>query len=450
VSDKVRLFIAAGVLALLAAFALGGVWIGKRLWPYGLVQQALDEWTFQQNTDFGTKPSWAMPIAHAGDGVVVNEAGRPAPGLTLIGGMFRNGLEIRLVDLDGKAVNTWPLDFHRVWPEPTHIFPQSVIPKFKFGYNVHGLLAEPDGDVVFNFDGLGLVKMNRCGAVQWKIDRRTHHSITPDGQGGYWALAHRDIRDLDPHMVLPARGTGRAPRSFDDSYNEYENLLLHIDADGKVIKEFSLLASLFKVATWPELFEVADPESKRHDPMHVNDIEIVTRELARRIPAAKPGDLLLSIRNLHMLAIIDPQTEEFVWRRTGPWVRQHDVDILPDGRLSLYDNNDNHSYNRNLELPGSRIVQFAPDTGQARQVIPTQTNDYYFYSRIYGRHQYLPNGDMLVIEPLFGNVMEFAQDGKIVWQYVAPVDDKRAAIITEAQRFAPGYFTVADWSCPAQ
>jgi hypothetical protein len=65
-----------------------------------------------------------------------------------------------------------------------------------------------------------------------------------------------------------------------------------------------------------------------------------------------------------------------------------------------------------------------------------------------GRHQYLPNGDLLVLESLFGSVTEFAPDGALVWQYVQPLDDKWAAIIGEAERYPPDFFKVSNWSCP--
>ncbi len=458
VSDKTRIFAALAFLFALFVFAGGAFWASHKLWPYALIADAGEQFAFMRRTDFGEKPEWGWPVTREGEGVTVNLEGRPAPGATLIAGAFADGQAVRLLDLDGRVIREWPARFEEIWPDPQHIFPKSHIPTYKFGYGVHGLLADPNGDILVNFEELGMAKLDRCGTVLWTLDRRTHHAVTKAPDGTYWVLANRDVRELDAALVWPPRAPGGLPRrgssldpsppkSFGGDFANYEDLLLHVSADGQVIGEFSILSALIEAAEWSEISQGFNPADR--DPTHTNDVEIVTPALAARIAPAKAGDLLINMHNVDMLAVISAESGKMVWRAKGPWVHAHDPDILPDGTISLFDNNDNYWWGAAQHRPGSRIVQFAPDTRAARVVIPSERNDFHFYTRIHGNHQYLPNGDILVVEALAGNVMEFAPDGALVWQYVQKIDEETAAWISEAHRYPPDYFTVTDWACPA-
>ena len=71
-----------------------------------------------------------------------------------------------------------------------------------------------------------------------------------------------------------------------------------------------------------------------HDPIHLNDIEPVLADG----PYWKKGDLFLSLRNVSAVMLYRPSTDEIVWIKRGPWIAQHDVDILDDHRIGIYDN----------------------------------------------------------------------------------------------------------------
>ena len=46
---------------------------------------------------------------------------------------------------------------------------------------------------------------------------------------------------------------------------------------------------------------------------------VLTAEQAKAIPNAKEGDILLSMRNVNMLAVLDPQEQKIVWAMVGSW-----------------------------------------------------------------------------------------------------------------------------------
>jgi hypothetical protein len=51
-------------------------------------------------------------------------------------------------------------------------------------------------------------------------------------------------------------------------------------------------------------------------------------------------------------------------------------------------------------------------------------------------------------EAMAGRAIEVDAGGSVVWEFLNNYDKDSAAVITEATRYAPDYFTVRDWSCP--
>ena len=47
---------------------------------------------------------------------------------------------------------------------------------------------------------------------------------------------------------------------------------------------------------------------------------------------------MISLRDPNALVIINIETEEVLWYGEGIWKKQHDPDILADGRVLLFDN----------------------------------------------------------------------------------------------------------------
>lgn len=71
------------------------------------------------------------------------------------------------------------------------------------------------------------------------------------------------------------------------------------------------------------------------DPIHLNDVQPVLTDG----PYWKKGDLFLSLRNLNTVFLFRPSNDSILWLRTGPFLAQHDVDILTDSTISIFNNN---------------------------------------------------------------------------------------------------------------
>jgi hypothetical protein len=113
------------------------------------------------------------------------------------------------------------------------------------------------------------------------------------------------------------------------------------------------------------------------------------------------------LRNLNLVAVLDPDNLVVKWWSHGPWRWQHDPDFTPDGKISVYNNN--------YGIERSEIIKVHPETLEI-------SNDLFdgevrFYSVSMGKHQYLPNGNVLIVVPFEGRVLVATSAGQKVMEF---------------------------------
>ncbi|WP_209940301.1 arylsulfotransferase family protein [Ruegeria sp. HKCCE4148] len=384
-----------------------------------------------------------MPRRYEGVGLVKHDPERSWAGITVMQGMFDEGIKARAYDADGTLLQEWPLDFLSIWPKPTHILPESRIPKGSKGYHTQGIALEKDGSILVNFAERGTARLGPCGDVIWTVDHMTHHSITENPDGTYWIPNKRDPATVAEEYRLP----GASIEAILEADNYYADSALLIDTDGRVIEDVPILEPALDWLAQRQEFDIIYGLNEEDlDPIHLNDIEVVTPALSARLPGSEPGDLLLSMRNLNALTVLNKSSNKIVWMQHGPWVQQHDPDIAPDGTITVFDNGSGRRM-PGRDFVGARVLRFDPVTSLAETIYP-KTDDQRFFSFIMGTHQALPNDNILVTESMSGRVFEFTPDGEIVWEMVFVAGTRSAALIEEARRYPLGYVDRSVWSCP--
>jgi hypothetical protein len=422
----------------IVVFLLGGIFHTNAWQPYLFFQQGLNTVHNLIKQQFQTRPDLLLKIIYPGSGVVRHFPDQAQPGLTLVQGIFPEGVELRLIDMSGKVVHRWSVDYFRIWPDPKHIIPKNNIPQSHHNYHTQGMLAFPDGSIVFNVAEKGTVKLSKCGEIQWTIDRMTHHSITSDPDGSLWIPAKGDVTDVSTEYLFDQINE----KHLLESRGWYEDRLIKITSDGNIQREISVLQALFEAGLEKELYDVSLIDAM--DPSHVNDIDIVTSALARKIKGVEEGDLLISLRQMHMLAILDRNTGKIKWHHVGPWIRQHDPDISAQGVIEVFNNRPVTS--SRFHGIGSNIIAFDPYSLDTRIIYP-QHKETTFYSDIMGTHQLLSNGNRLITESRAGRVFEIDAKGNIVWILLVPYDETHTTVIESAIRYESEFFTVKDWNC---
>jgi hypothetical protein len=210
-------------------------------------------------------------------------------------------------------------------------------------------------------------------------------------------------------------------------------------AKGEVLDEISVPLALRAL---PGLLHRSDS----YDPTHLNDIEAVPPSLAGAFPMLADGRLLLSLRNLNTLVAIDPVSKAATWAMTGNFRGQHDPDLLPGGRILVFDN-----LGGDPACGGSQILEL----DAATQAVTWRYDGCAggglgglgFGSRDWGNLQPLPNGNVLVVESRRGRVFEVTREepARVVWMYENVVGERDgrplAGLVGEARRYAPGELT---------
>jgi len=152
-----------------------------------------------------------------------------------------------------------------------------------------------------------------------------------------------------------------------------------------------------------------------YDVFHTNTVEVLKRDLPG---VYERGDLLLSVRELDLVLIVDPQTREIRWSYgPGEISRQHHPSLLENGNVLLFDNG--------RRVKRSRVIEVDPKTSQivwSYEGDPPEA----FFSFFRGAAQRLPNGNTLITDSAKGRIFEVTHDGEIVWTYYTPLWPERA------------------------
>ncbi len=170
------------------------------------------------------------------------------------------------------------------------------------------------------------------------------------------------------------------------------------------------------------------------DYLHANSIQVL-KAAVPGIPQSKPGQVLVSLREVSTVALADMGSGDIPWALSGSWLRQHAARFLGNGRLLLFDNEGNsggHGLSRVLELdPKTQQVAWSY---AGREGAPLESVTRSSQNR-------LANGNTLIVESEAGRIFEVTPQGDIVWEFVNPVRDpssERVPIIFWVERLDPG------------
>lgn len=388
-----------------------------------------------------------QPARYEGKGVTVNTTAGDEEELIFLSGFFENNNELRLIRRDGTIVARWPVSFSEIFPDTSHL---KYPPITDWNIDTHGALVLPDGSVVFNFEYGGLVKLDRCGNVVWKLARQSHHSVELAEDGGFWVPGRR---------FLPAGSESPFP-NVQTPFNE--NTIMKVSKDGKVLKEISVPKLFYDNGLEAVLTSnrVGNNFARRYrsfgrEIVHLNKIVELPSDIAEDFPAFEIGDLLLSLCYLQMVLVVNPDTGEIKWWQIGPWLRQHDPEFKPGGTIIIFNNNvysRHETSTKGLRINsgqyGSNILEINPVSNDQR-IIYGNKRGQEMLSVIRGKHELTRNGGLLITEFEGGRVFEVDSEGRIVWEFINRYDSDEVAEISEGRIYPESYFTfnVDEWPC---
>jgi len=360
-------------------------------------------------------------------GVTRHDPTKAANGLTL----YTSGHDqkARLIDMQGQVVREWGLPFSEIWDETAAVRD----PRPDTHVYIEKTHLFPNGDLLALYVavgdtpwGYGLAKFDRDNNVLWKYLAHVHHDLTVAPDGRVFVLTQEVGQD-----DLPQYPHLKAPR-----LDDYVAIL---GPDGREIKKIRVIESLLR-SPYARLVDMVPwyVQKGANDFLHTNSIEVLDGRHTAKLPEATEGRLLLSFREIGTIAILDPVTEEIVWAMRGPWLRQHDPDLLANGNILLFDNQGHVG-------PGgiTRVIEVDPRT---QEIVWTYagTPEEPFESEVRSSQARLPNGNTLITESDGGRIFEVTRPGEIVWNYLNPVRAQRQGedrplipIVSWAERIDP-------------
>ena len=439
-----RIFVAAlSVVMLGGAFGYGALAYKKNLPPIPQLRTAAQMVTgAAQDVSADPKSSHLQPTRGQGSGVVTNTIADDGS-LVMMAGFFDEENQIRLIRRNGDVVKKWPLSYRDHFPD-TATRPCDVISDLMV--DTHGAHVTPDGEVAFNYEYCGTVKLDQCGEVLWTIASNTHHSLVTSESGGYWILG----RDIWPASERPGHIYPFSTPATDELI--HEDTLLKVSESGEILDQFSI--PLVMAENGMEAILTANGENFHLD--RVYRVELVHANKATELPAAladafplfEAGDIAISMRELNLVMVLDPETRTVKWHQTGPWLRQHDPEFRTDGRISIFNNNVYRmAYpNDQTDLTTPRITNIMavdPETGETEVVFGGRDGQE-ILSVIRGQHELLPNGGMIITEFDAGRVIEVDANGNIVWEYVNEYDEDFVGEVINSAVLPAGYFK-SEW-----
>ncbi|MXY23743.1 MAG: hypothetical protein F4Y45_04370 [Acidobacteria bacterium] len=254
----------------------------------------------------------------------------------------------------------------------------------------------PDGSLAFRGLDAFLVMLDRCSNVEWAIGTpRIHHSVEVDADGYLWA----------PNRPEPPVLPGAVGSMLDEA-------LTKVSRSGTIVSSIPLGDLLIRNG-YGSLIYVMDQYPI--DPMHVNDIQPVLKDG----PYWRRGDLFISLRTNSVVLLYRPSTDRIVWLQSGPWLHQHDVNVLNDHEISILSNNTARLGDGQWHVLGANevyIYDFA--TGESRSPWRDALLQHDVRSETQGRATVIDEDDVFVEESDHGRALRVSTDGTLRWSYV--------------------------------
>lgn len=260
--------------------------------------------------------------------------------------------------------------------------------------------------------------------VIWEKGSVIHHDIVGTPQGTILTFTKETHaykgRDVDFCVIVEYDMTGRELHRFStwEHLAEFQNFHRPLELDRLKFPFFPDTAKRKDASPW----------GGHYDYYRINSIQVLpSTELGRQDSRFRAGNWLISFRHGSMIFILDRDTKKVVWKCidrdvSGGLEGQHAPQLLPSGRMLVFDNGRYRGYSRVIEI----------DPVSLEIVWEYRTEGFYTLSQGYA--QRLANGNTLITESERGRVFEVTAQKEIVWQYHCP-DIQSAANSTHPENF---------------
>ena len=301
---------------------------------------------------------------------------------------------VDIIDLNNfEIIHTYKHDINEMNNKVTNTkeFPRQKIDHSptRFIYQ-HPLLFE-DGSLTVTSGPGPAFKIDFCSNLQWINDEEIfHHSKMLNHEGNIW---------IGGQMLPKSKYVKKYGKEFvDDS-------IIKINTNGQILFNKSVIEILIE----NNHIDRNIFESRYKDPIHLNDIE----PAFTNTEYWKQGDVFLSQRHQSAIIHYRPSTNKVINYITGPFSQQHDVDIISDKEISIFNNNNfiiNNEY--------SEVIVYNFETKKFRKIFNNQLQKENFKTESQGLSHIFKDGSLMVEEQNHGRIILFNNKGEKEWEFV--------------------------------
>lgn len=312
---------------------------------------------------------------------------------------------VELVDLTTfEVLHRWQPDAHVLFEGVEHDEDASLFANWTPDlFRAIHPMPLADGSLLIKDHASPLFRIDACGRQIWRnTDNTFHHSTEQAIDGTYWVAGRANPLELD---VQASDGY------LDDS-------LVRVTADGEILENISLTEAFIDQGLMPHF--LGDVFGRQIlDPIHLNDIQPVPSDG----PYWKAGDVFLSMRHMSMVVLFRPSTREVVWARRGPWMAQHDVDILDDTRISIYSNNSYNLGAGGFVYGSNEVMIYDFETDTTTSPFKAVSEALEITSSSESLSEMLPGGKVLIEEENSGRILILSPGGDLLAEFVNRASD---------------------------
>ena len=306
---------------------------------------------------------------------------------------------VDIVDLNNfEVIHTYKHDIEEMNDQVTNTeeFPTINIDHapIRFVYR-HPLLLS-DGSLVSDSDYSVEFKIDFCSNLEWINDEETFH--------------HSKMLDHEGNILTPGRMNPKSKYVKKYSIKDFrDDSIIKINTDGKILYNKSVTEILIENNIVSNNFALNSSLSGKLDPIHLNDIEPAFIDTEYW----KQGDVFLSSFPLSAIIHYQPSTNKVINYITGPFAQQHDVDIISDKEISIFNNN-----NFFVDNEHSEVVIYNFETKKFRTLFNDQLQKNNFKTSGEGLSHIFNDGALMVEEQYHGRIILFNNQGEKEWEFV--------------------------------
>lgn len=288
-------------------------------------------------------------------------------------------------------------------------------------YLIQSPIVNDKAELIFHENGSALKKIDSCNNLIWINDKfHFHHMSEEDFEGNYWIPSRIFPFSLSKEMVGENYGD-----FFDDAITK-------ISDQGKVLFQKSV-AQIFLENNLDYL--LFTNQIFNGDPIHLNDIQ-PTKE---NTSYWKKGDIFLSLRSQSMIILYRPSEEKIIEIITGPFINQHDVDIISEKEISIFNNNTffykgkrikggNLHFEGNAITKTSEVLIYNFETRRFKKKFENGLKMNDVNTSVQGLAE-IVNEKLFIEESQSGRLLFFDKKGKLLWEYVNKAKNQKNYIL---------------------